>query len=136
MRIMALIAFSVMLMFLLYLISDGVSAEKVSHGGEKVDISGDPIYCVSCHDGSGAAPDARYCTSNCSAVTSHSILRDYPPALKEDSYAPAESLRDRGILLFEGKTTCISCHDLRNTNPKHLIFDNSGSTLCFGCHRI
>ena len=135
MRIMVLIAFSVMLTFLLYLINDGVSAEKVYHGGEKVDVSGDPIYCVSCHDGSGAAPDARYCIKNCSAVTSHSILREYPPALKEDSYAPAESLRDKGIRLFDGKTACVSCHDLRNTNPKHLIFDNSGSAICFSCHR-
>ena len=136
MRVMALIAFFVMLVFLVYLNNDGVSAEKVYHGGEKVDVSGDPIYCVSCHDGSGAAPDARYCTSSCSAVTSHSILRGYPPVFKEDSYAPAESLQDKGIQLFDGKTACVSCHDLRNTNPKHLIYDNSGSALCFSCHRI
>lgn len=135
MRVMALIAFSIMLAFLLYLLKDGVSAGQVEHHGEMVDVTGDPIYCVSCHDGSGGAPNARYCTSNCSAVTSHSILREYPPALKEDSYAPVESLQGKGVRLFDGKTACVSCHDLRNTNPKHLIFDNSGSTLCFSCHR-
>lgn len=131
---MALVTASVMLTFLLYLLKDGVSAEQISHHGQMVDDSGDPNDCIVCHDGI-IASYARYCTSECSAVTSHSIFKDYPPRLKERYYAPVESLRVKGIRLFNGKVSCVSCHDLRQSAKYHLIMDNKGDALCLSCHK-
>lgn len=133
MRTMALIAVSIVLALLLYLLTDGVYAEQVAHHGQIVDNSGDPKECIACHDGL-IAPQAHYCTVECGFGTSHSILKDYPPREKESFYKPVESLQEKGIRLFDGKVICVSCHDLRITTKYHLIIDNSGSALCYSCH--
>lgn len=133
MKVLALITLTVMFAFLLYFLKGGVSAEQIAHNGWMVDDSGDPNDCIVCHDGT-TAPLARYCTVDCSAVTSHSILKEYPPSLKESTYVPVELLQEKGIRLFNGKVGCVSCHDLRQTTGDHLVMDNAGSALCFSCH--
>ena len=133
MRVVTLISAFIMLALLLYLLMDGVSAGQVAHHGQTVEDSGDPSDCIVCHDGV-IAPEAHYCTTDCSAATAHSILKEYPPRFKERSYAPLGSVLKKGIRLFNGKVSCISCHDLRSSMQYHLIMDNSGSALCFSCH--
>ena len=135
MKVMIFIVVSLLLTILLYLTSDGVSAGQIAHNGWMVNDSGDPSECIVCHDGSTASI-AHYCTVDCSVVTPHSIMKDYPPVLKEDSYAPVKSLEEKGIRLFNGKLGCVSCHDLKKTKKSHLIMDNAGSALCFSCHLI
>lgn len=133
MKSMMFISASIMLIFLLNLSINGVSAELVTHSGQIVENSGDPNDCIVCHDGV-TAPDARYCTVDCGFATSHSILKEYPPRSKESSYASVAALQEKGIRLFNGKIACVSCHDLQKTTKYHLIMDNSGSALCFSCH--
>lgn len=135
MKVLALITLTVMFAFLLYFVKRGGAAEQIAHNGWMVNDSGDPSECIVCHDGSTASI-AHYCTVDCSVVTPHSIMKDYPPALKEGSYAPVTSLEEKGIRLFNGKLGCVSCHDLKKKKGAHLIMDNAGSALCFSCHLI
>lgn len=135
MRVKAFVTVSFLLVFLLCLLNVGVSAEQVDHHGQMVDVGGDPRNCTVCHDGL-VAQDARYCRVECGFGSSHSILKEYPPRMNESSYAPVESLQEKGIRLFNGKVSCESCHDLKKSTEYHLIMDNSGSVLCFSCHII
>lgn len=135
MRVMTLIWASLLVSFVLHLPKDGVSDERVVHHGQVVDNNGGPSDCITCHDGL-TAPTAHFCTVECGFGTSHSVFKEYPPMSKENSYIPAESLQEKGIRLFDGKVSCVSCHDLRKTTKFHLIMDNNGSALCFSCHRI
>ncbi len=135
MKTLALITATVVFTFLLFFLNDSLSAEHLEHHEFEVDNSGDPNACIACHDGV-SAPYARYCTTDCSAATAHSILKEYPPSQKVSSYAPVESLLEKGIRLFNGKVACISCHDLKNNTENHLVIDNRGSALCFSCHLI
>lgn len=121
------------LILLLNLFMRRASADQVAHSGQIIENSGDPADCIICHDGV-IAPEARYCTVDCGFATPHSILKEYPPRFKESSYASLESLQEKGIRLFNGKITCISCHDLKKTTKYHLIMENSGSALCYSCH--
>jgi hypothetical protein len=108
-------------------------AETVSHHGDMVEANGSATDCILCHDGtiSTAVPS---CTVRCSFGGSHSILKPYPPPGKEMFYVPIEQVTAAGIVLDNGRVTCISCHNLRNGNRYHLSVDNAGSRLCFVCH--
>ncbi len=134
MRSMVRITASVLLAVLLNLPQAGVCAEKIAHHGMIVENTGSPYDCIACHDGL-VASQAHFCTVECGFGTSHSISKAYPPRLKEDSYAPIESLQKKGIRLFNGKVSCVSCHDLKKSTKDHLIIDNGGSNLCYSCHR-
>lgn len=135
MRTMALIAVSVMLVFLLYFLKDGYSAEQVSHYGLMVDDDANPNSCLVCHDGQ-IGPAVHSCNVECGFGGSHSISKEYPPRMQESSYASVGSLQEKGIRLYNGKVGCASCHDLKKTTEYHLVVDNGGSDLCFSCHII
>lgn len=47
---------------------------------------------------------------------------------------PAEMLPNE-IVLYNGAITCITCHGSESHNGKRTVLDNSGSTLCYSCHR-
>lgn len=111
----------------------GVSAQQAGHYGGNIPDNGDPVNCIVCHDGLIASP-AHFCTVECGFVAPHSILKEYPPRLRQDAYAPLETLKDKGIRLFNGKVSCVSCHDLNKNDKNHLIMDNSRSALCLSCH--
>lgn len=133
MRSIALITVSMLLVLLPFFLKDGMSVEQVDHHGQMVDDSGDPIDCIVCHDGM-IAPESHPCIVECGFGGSHPILKEYPPSMKESSYAPAGSLLAKGIRLFNGKLSCVSCHHLKNATKYHLVMDNSNSALCFSCH--
>lgn len=109
------------------------SGEKIDHHGYSVALSGDISDCIVCHDGK-IAPNTSFCIKNCNYNTAHSVVRNYPPQGQEDSYAPTGALLEKGIKLYDGKTTCLSCHNLKNQDRFHLVIDNSGSKLCYTCH--
>ncbi len=135
MRIMALITASVLIALLLIFLKAGISSEQVVHYGQIIDNDGGPNDCIVCHNGV-TARQARFCTVDCGFATPHSIFKEYPPRSKENSYAPAESLQAKGIRLFNGMVSCVSCHDLKKSTKFYLIVDNGGSALCFSCHLI
>lgn len=133
MRAMGMIAASVVFAVALNIPSVSSSLERLYHHGQLVENSSDPSYCITCHDGL-IAPNAHFCTVECGFRNSHSILKDYPPRFKEDAYAPVESLLDKGIRLYKGKVSCVSCHDLNQPARYHLIFSDTPGTLCTTCH--
>ncbi|MHB8844466.1 MAG: cytochrome c3 family protein [Nitrospirota bacterium] len=108
-------------------------AEFVSHHNTTVDADSPPQDCISCHDGS-VAKHVSFCTVRCNFSGSHSMMKHYPPAGQSSRYAPAAAVQARGIKLQNGQVTCISCHNLRNPSPGHLVMDNAGSRLCLSCH--
>lgn len=111
----------------------GVAAQQAGHYGAIIADDGNPVNCIICHDGQIASP-AHFCTVECGFTAPHSILKDYPPRSLQDAYAPLEALKERGIRLFNGKVSCVSCHDLNRDDTYHLIMDNSRSALCLTCH--
>lgn len=122
-------------LFLAIIPKIGISSEQISHHGQRVDNNGDPNGCIVCHDGLTAA-SVHYCTVECGFGSPHPISREYPPKSKESSYTPAESLHQKGIRLYNGKISCVSCHDLGKSTKNHLITDDSDRSFCFSCHRI
>ncbi len=110
-----------------------VSAQIVRHNGFDVDNDGSVFHCVSCHDGV-LGKDVGFCIGNCNSGSPHPVLKPYPPLGKERLYAPAALVTAKGIKLYDGKTACISCHDLSNQRKNHLVIDNRGSSLCLSCH--
>ena len=114
------------------LLPAAVFGAQVEHHGTRVDPDALVAICLSCHDGS-VAEAVNYCTVACNYRTSHSILREYPPKNKADKFVPVAELAAKGIRLEQGKVTCISCHDLRNPAPRHLI-TGQGRNLCRLCH--
>lgn len=114
-------------------VASALPAEEVRHHGISVEADGTLVQCVSCHDGS-AAHNVSFCTSQCSAATSHSVLKNYPPAGRQASFAPLAVVKSKGIKFDQGRVTCISCHNLRNPSKNHLVMENRGSSLCLTCH--
>ncbi len=108
-------------------------AAKILHHGVAVEEDATARDCLSCHDGA-SADNVSYCTVRCGFRSSHSVEKHYPPFGKENQYAPAALLRAKGIKLVNGNVTCVSCHNLRNSDRYHLVMDNSRSQLCLACH--
>lgn len=129
------IASSLLLAFLLITSKTVVSSEQFAHHGQLIANDGNPNGCIACHDGLTAS-SVHFCTVECGFGSSHPISREYPPRSKETSYAPVESLDEKGIRLYDGKVSCVSCHDLTKTTKYHLIVNDGGKTFCFMCHRI
>jgi predicted CXXCH cytochrome family protein len=124
---------SMLLGFMLLAMNGTTFTEQTLHHGYLVEVSGEINDCLVCHDGS-VASYAYYCIKECNIKTSHSVLKDYPPWKDAASYAPVARLKEKKIRLHNGKTTCLSCHDLKNPDRNHLVIDNAGSNLCFTCH--
>jgi hypothetical protein len=108
-------------------------AELVSHHGLEVVADAPAAECIVCHDGF-TATYITMCVDGCNVRNTHPVLRDYPPSGKERDYTPLETISAQGVVLEDGKITCVSCHELRNNSRCHLRFDNYGSGLCFSCH--
>jgi len=88
--------------------------------------------CLDCHDSSPTKPVYICLGDMCLYSRNHSLLRNYPPAGKEKDYATVSEIQEAGCVLENGKTTCLSCHDLTKPEP-HLI--RKGDLLCFICHK-
>lgn len=113
------------MLLLIPLCAPSVFAERIGHHDVTADPDSTARECLSCHDGM---------IGPCNFKGPHSQLPAYPPAGKEHEYAPAASLAAAGIRLEDGKLTCITCHDLRNTGARHLIKAGQGSGICGMCH--
>ena len=114
-------------------ISSSIAAE-VEHHEFTVD-SGDHTACLECHDAIKEATNAgnkKGCDTGVTA--SHPTGTNYPPIGKEKLFNSREFITEKGILLSNGKVTCLSCHNLRTKTLKHLSVSNIGSQLCLTCH--
>lgn len=128
-----LLPFSLIFPLLLLCGALPLRAEQIPHHGESVNPRGSSEECLACHDGL-IAGNVPVCTVDCSFNSAHPLSHRYPPRGKEGSFRPADSLKEAGIELVDGKVACISCHNLGNPGKGHLVMDNAGSRLCAACH--
>lgn len=110
---------------LIPLFAASVFAERISHHDVTADPDSTARECLSCHDGT---------IGPCNFKGPHAGLPAYPPKGKERDYAPVAAIKAAGVRLENGKLTCISCHDLRNSGARHLIKPRQGSEICGMCH--
>ena len=90
-----------------------------AHLGNSRDIETQMNDCLACHDGNQA---------KLAGADGHPINVLY---LEKTGF---NHLRDRRIVIVNGKVTCISCHNpYRNTNER-LVKSNQNSSLCLTCH--
>jgi hypothetical protein len=104
-------------------------AEQVDHHGNMVDVACPTSECLLCHDGSIAKSVSNCVGVRCNlSINSHPVERTYPA---KDSFVNYGDVLRSGINLNDGKVNCISCHDLRNQEQRHLVVNGN---LCFKCH--
>jgi len=108
-------------------------AEQIKHHELMVDADSPAKGCLACHDGA-TAKYVSTCKVRCDLTEGHSLLRRYPPKGKKDQFLPVSAIKAKGIKLEKRRVTCISCHDLRNPAPRHLVMSNNNSKLCLSCH--
>ena len=87
--------------------------------------------CLLCHDGLTGKAITICLGKECLLKNNHSIMNQYPPPGKEKRYASKSEVERAGGLFENGKTTCLSCHNLTKP-PPHLIRDGKG--FCMTCH--
>lgn len=130
---------AIIVLLMLSVLLKSLGAEMTEHHGFMVTAEETTSGCLSCHDGSAAKS-----VGNCSGVDcrifesgladSHRVDIPYPPPGKENEFQPVAYLTEARIKLINDQISCISCHDLKNQAASHLVMDNAGSSLCFGCH--
>ena len=100
--------------------------------------------CLTCHDGV-TAPDTAYETSwNRGSGylgdkgRNHPIGVRYPhaEARRRDPPLRPAALLPEAVRLPGGMISCLSCHNLYATDPKHLTVPIEGSRLCMTCHQM
>lgn len=90
--------------------------------------------CLNCHNGYGTNKPISVCQgNNCIYTNNHPLMHNYPPVGKEKDFASLIEIEQAGCILEDGKTTCLSCHDLVKP-PPHIIRD--GDKLCLICHKF
>jgi hypothetical protein len=110
----------------------------VMHYDSLVDPS-DLEQCINCHYRKYKSK-TRLCVKRCMddpGAVHHPVFKKYPPDRKEAEYFPVAKLEKGGIIKFQnGTITCLSCHDVANNIPYHLVMDNRESRFCKLCHNI
>lgn len=93
--------------------------------------------CINCHYRKHKSKTG-ICASQCLddlGVTHHPVFRKYPPDRKEAEYVPVAKLEKAGIVkLQNNRMTCLSCHDVSNDLPFHLVIEDRESRFCKLCH--
>ena len=111
----------------------GAAAAQVDHHGGRVDDNASAEKCLTCHDGS-MAKIVSFCTVKCDFKTAHSLFKHYPPRRRAGDFAPASTVKAKGIRLQHRKVTCVSCHNLQNRSAYHLVGTNNEKNICTICH--
>ncbi len=60
----------------------------------------------------------------------------YPPPGKDERFTPVRQLAAKGITVRGGELTCLTCHELENSERWHLPMGMNQSALCLACHQI
>lgn len=109
------------------------------------------LICLSCHDGVTAFDalngstgtlnnDMNHVFPGSSAIIGSNLNNDHPIGISalDDPVGikNVTSIESAGLLLFDGKVECASCHDAhgRDGYSPFLRADNKSSKLCLGCH--
>jgi len=87
--------------------------------------------CLGCHNGKMGKAITICIGDKCLLNKNHSLMSVYPPPGKEMSYASKSEVEQAGGFFENGKTTCMSCHNLTKPPPRLL---REGDQLCVICH--
>jgi predicted CXXCH cytochrome family protein len=84
--------------------------------------------CLSCHDGTSAAPTRVHDT--------HPVAVDYDGAWRRGAAAlrAIDDVPPQIVLVTASTVECTSCHDPGSTLPHFTALSLDRSTLCTGCH--
>jgi predicted CXXCH cytochrome family protein len=89
--------------------------------------------CLSCHDGITTKMASNTISGTFSLKNSHPIGTDYNSVSFSGGFVNYQNV-NRNITFVDGRVSCISCHDITNTELYHLTVNNSRSQLCLSCH--
>lgn len=95
------------------------------------------IECLGCHDGTiskMAQAEVKGGEFQHGIGLSHPIGIEYPKVSRKNDYIPLDALPEE-IQLFDGKISCLSCHNPYTKEKYLLVMDNKRSRLCLACHR-
>ena len=112
----------------LRLLDGRLHSTSAEEADEIVDIT---AYCNSCHGDS--SEDAE---SEATGHAGDSVARDHPvdvayPGADPDYRAPGEL--DPGLLLLEGRLSCVTCH-AHDDRDHVLVLPTRSSEICRACH--
>lgn len=119
---------------LILVASQALSLEYVSHKTYVVDADGVMVDCLSCHNGTKAPAVSNCDRGMCRIYANHIVAVPYPPVDRETQFAPLESLYAKGMMLENGRLTCVTCHDLREKSRFQVRVYPERSELCLTCH--
>lgn len=109
------------------------------------------LICLSCHDGVTAFDalngstgttdnDMTHVFPGSPAIIGSNLSNDHPIGVStlddSEGIKNVSEITGAGLLLFEGRVECASCHDAHG-NDGYLPFlrtDNDSSNLCMSCH--
>lgn len=120
---------------LAYLAHPESSGPVAGEAKQKIDEAS--IFCFTCHGDGMLAPKANvgFDRSGGYAIGhSHPVGVDYEDAAYwRDDLHTFETVK-KDLTLIEGRTSCLTCHNLYEKRPDLLARSNSGSGLCLFCH--
>lgn len=91
--------------------------------------------CIECHERNLSLPRdgfrVAFTANNATGMANHPIGEEYGPGASLRGFRPAAALAS-GILLPEGKVSCVSCH--RGYSGQHGALVSSPNGLCQECH--
>jgi predicted CXXCH cytochrome family protein len=112
-------------------------AEAVEHHGFTVNAEGlhggSYKECLVCHC-DVIAPGPPPCMPVCLIGQSHPVNQSYPPAHRKNDFRTIEDAEQLGVVFVDGKTDCISCHDLKKKEVKYHLRFEKNQKFCETCH--
>ena len=120
----------------------GISLMAVGHLDASASLSGAidnfSIQCMACHDKSAEPLPVRAAGisgATGTAARNHPVGRRYADSIGFGGYRPASGLPE-GILLPDGRLSCVSCHVGYSERHGALVMDNRADRLCRSCHEL
>jgi len=107
-------------------------------GHGKLSTTGDSFVdcAVACHGGQVIArTDFTPAVLGTDLSNDHPISMTYPTSGQDPYFHTTAEVNSAGLMLYENKIECSSCHDVHNpANYPFLRKSNASSELCFACH--
>jgi len=106
--------------------------------GSQVDAQS--LQCIGCHENRTDALGVRIGGNNIvyhsSGAANHPIGVRYPANPGRNVNLRSRSMLPKVILLPDGKTGCVSCHQVYKKEHGKLVMPNENSALCLQCHTL
>ena len=105
---------------------------EVGKGRKAKRIESVTLYCLGCHGDDAQAGEAPS-PSHSIGSPDHSHPTDIAYPSGTSGYRAADQL-DQRLVLYEGRVSCITCHDVQDSDHR-LVISPAGGDLCTACHQ-